>query len=119
MLTPPRIFIWINAYNVTSAIGFAMDEAGLLLAHVVKIAGVQGVGPDHRRATLDALYKHTDLYWEHYPNGFTLEYCDRPKQHAGLLAAMKLYTQAGRAAFAPKDPLATSTAVSEGETLDG
>jgi hypothetical protein len=94
MSPTPTIYCFINnAFGPSDVTVVAVAEDGTKLAHHVSSSkgfaqsdigytnwqeGGVGIGAA----------KH-DRYREHYPEGFTMEWVDAPKEHAGLLAAFE------------------------------
>jgi len=80
--TKPKIYCFINGGSPGFYSVIALAEDGHFLAgHLSSEKGwaVYDIGIDSNR-------KH-DKYQEHYPDGYELEWVDKPKKHDGLMAA--------------------------------
>jgi len=91
----PKIFAFCNTLpnNAQWYEVMAIAEDGTCLA--THICSSPAWGPHDLGVRSDW---HHDAYRAHYPDGFEMEWVDKPKEHAGLRAAYAL-NQEARAAY--------------------
>jgi len=81
-MNKPKIYLFANRKMGSDVIGMAMAEDGHVLAG--HFSSSEGFLKHDLGLTSD--WKHTN-YKAHYPDGYELEWVDKPLKHEGLLAA--------------------------------
>ena len=92
----PKIYVLCNSCAPQWHAAMAMAEDGTCLA--AHVCSSHGFIPHDMGIDEDGWKR--DLYAKHYPGGFEVEWVEKPREHAGLMAAYAL-NQAARAS-APK-----------------
>lgn len=82
----PKIYAFVNGHwGGGDMVALAVAEDGTVLAQ--HVSSSPSWAQHDMGVTSD--WKH-DKYAEHYPDGFEIEWVDKPKEHLGLMAAFEL-----------------------------